>query len=339
MNLITTTLMMLTIATASQAVAAPAGLRLTSIDMPHHDKEASATIWYPNGGGGDMTIFAENPVFQGVDAAMNAEVRDGVYPVVLFSHGMGGTARAQAWLAAGLAERGAIVVSVNHAYSTWGDFNMTKGVRHWTRALDMSEALDALLDDPDFGGRIDPSRVMAAGFSYGGWTALSLGGLRGNHTGIVGACTNFIETMEACDLLLSDAVNMQGLEAVDWNASYADARITHVAAIDPGFVWGLTAENAATLIPNVLLIGFGGAEDRMQATDFDQSGMASLLSDAQILRFDPSFHFTAMPLCKPEGEAILIEENDDPVCTDPAGTDRSSVHDDIIDAMAEQLGL
>ena len=38
-------------------------------------------------------------------------------------------------------------------------------------------------------------------------------------------------------------------------------------------------------------------------------------------RFDPSFHFTAMPLCTPAVESILIADNDDLVFTDPAGTD------------------
>lgn len=324
---------------ATQASAGPAGLRSTEIEMPHHSGGASASIWYPNGGGGEETIFAENPVFIGVTAAISAEVEDGLHPVVMFSHGMGGTARTQAWLASGLANRGAIVVSVNHPHSTWGDFDMAEGVKHWTRVADLSVALDALLADPAFAGHVDTTRIMAAGFSYGGWSALSMGGLTGNHQGFVETCTDFIDTMAACDLLLSEDVNMQSLDPAVWNASYADARITHVTAIDPGFVWGLAAHNAADLVANLLMIGFGGPNDRMSATNFDESGLAGFLPDAEFERFDPGFHFTAMPLCKPAGEAILIEENDDPVCTDPAGTDRAKVHADIIDAMAQQLGL
>lgn len=77
----------------------------------------------------------------------------------------------------------------------------------------------------------------------------------------------------------------------------------------------------------------------MSATDFDESGLADLLPDAQFAQFDPAFHFTAMPICKPEGEAILIEEKDDPVCTDPEGTDRSGVHAGIVDLMAKALDL
>ena len=327
------------ICAAANAAADPAGLRMIDVEMPHHASQAEVFIWYPNGGGGDQEVVAENPVFYGVDAAIGADVEEGNHPVVLFSHGMGGTSRTQAWLASGLALRGAIVVSVNHPNSTWGDFDMSKGVNHWTRVADLSTTLDALSAESAFADHIDTARIMAAGFSYGGWTALSMGGMTGNHAGFVETCTARIDDMEACDMLLSEQVNMQGIDPATWNANYADARVTHVTAIDPGFVWGLTAANVAGLTSNAHLIGFGGATDRMSATNFDASGLADLLPDAKFTQFEPGFHFTAMPLCKPAAEAILIEENDDPVCTDPVGTDRAAVHSAIIELIAADLGL
>lgn len=337
MKLILTALAL--IAAATQALADTAGLRQTQLNLSQDGSLSNVSIWYPSGDGGDQIVFAENNVFEGVQATVGAEVQKGRHPVVLFSHGMGGTDRAQAWLAAGLAARGAIVVAVNHPHSTFGDFDMSQGVKHWTRVADLSAALDSLLADPAFKDHVDPERIMASGFSYGGWTALSMGGMRGNLAGIVQACRTQIDTMEACDVLLSDGVRMQDVAPDVWNANYADMRITHVAAIDPGFVWGLNAGNVAHLVPNVLMIGFGGKDDRMSATDFNASGLADLLPNAHTIRFDPAFHFTAMPLCKSAAEEILKEENDDPVCTDPDGTDRAEVHKGIINAIAAELGL
>ena len=46
----------------------------------------------------------------------------------------------------------------------------------WERAVDLSKVLDGMLADPEFGPRIDPHRVGAAGFSYGGYTVLELAG-------------------------------------------------------------------------------------------------------------------------------------------------------------------
>ncbi|PIE08504.1 MAG: hypothetical protein CSA74_02080 [Rhodobacterales bacterium] len=193
---------------ASGACADAAGLQITEVFLPHHNALTRAAIWYPSTSSDTPTLYANTPVFEGVEAHIGGPVSTGRHPVVLFSHGLGGTDRAQAWLGAALAERGAITMFVNHPNSTWGDFDMSEGIRHWTRAQDMSTALDALLAMPGFSDSLDMSRVMAAGFSYGGWTALSLGGARGNHAGIVEACTTLPE-MEACALLLSETVNMQ----------------------------------------------------------------------------------------------------------------------------------
>jgi predicted dienelactone hydrolase len=155
---------------ANGAMAEGSGLQIAQIQMPHHDGVAHVAIWYRRSTGGTQTAYAENPVFRGVEAFTDAEPAAGLHPVVLFSHGMGGTDRAQAWLASALADRGAIVVMVNHPGSTWGDHDMARGVRHWTRAADLSRALDMLMDDPDLGPHLDLTRVMAAGFSFGGWT-------------------------------------------------------------------------------------------------------------------------------------------------------------------------
>ncbi len=323
----------------SAALADGAGLRIAQIDMPHHGAEARVAIWYPRGAGGTSTVYADNPVFVGVEAFVDAEPAAGSFPVVLFSHGIGGTDRAQAWLGSALAERGAIVVMMNHPNSTWGDFDMTEGVRHWTRAADLSRALDVLADDPDLGPHLDATRVMAAGFSYGGWTALSLGGMTGNLDGLVAACTAHVETMDACDMIMSDAVGLQRQDPREWNASYADPRVTSVVAIDPGFVWGLDQENVEVLVPDALLVGLGDSETQMSATDFTASGLAALIPDADTLQLAPAFHFTAMPVCQPGGAAILEAEQDDPVCTDPRGTDRAAVHAAIVDALAVRLGL
>ncbi|MBV6658274.1 MAG: hypothetical protein KI785_10965 [Devosiaceae bacterium] len=315
------------------------GLQIMQVFLPDHDARTRVAVWYPSTGLGEPTLYADNPVFQGVDARVDGQLGAGPYPLVLFSHGLGGTDRAQAWLGAGLARRGAVVAMVNHPNSTWGDFEMSKGIAHWTRAEDISAVLDHLLVDETLSQAIDRTRIMAAGFSYGGWTALTLGGARGNRAGIVDACEVYREVMEACDLFLSDGVRLQDVDPQRWNAPYADARISHVAAIDPGFVWGLEAADVAGLVPSTLIVGFGGEGDRMVDTDFDRSGLSALLPEARLERFDPAYHFSAMPVCKPAGEAILASEADDPVCTDPPGSNRAQIHAAIIDLLAEPLRL
>lgn len=321
------------------AVADVAGYTPLVFDAPHHGRDVLGAVWFPAKDDGRSFTFAENGVFFGVDVFEEASVSDGSFPVVLLSHGMGGNIRSLAWLASALAERGAIVVSVNHPNSTWGDFDLKAGMAHGTRAKDLSVALDVLVRDPELSHHLDLSRVMAAGFSYGGWTALSLGGVTGNHAGYIAHCAEHGAASSHCNDLMSAEIQLADADPEIWNASYADPRVTHVAAIDPGLTWGLGADAVDGVVSNITLIGLGDAADRMRATDYEASGFAARLPDATAITLAPAMHFSALPLCKPMGAAILAEEGDDPVCTDPDGTDRAAIHAAIIAQLAGDLGL
>ncbi len=334
-------------AALSAATLAPArvtlndapGLVTFSLPAPHHNRDINGVVWYPSESDGRDEIFAENGVFYGVEASQDATFVQGTYPLVILSHGMGGHYRTMAWLASELADQGAIVVALNHPNSSWGDFDLKAGLNHWTRAQDLSLALDMVLADPMFADSIDTSRIMAAGFSYGGWTALSAGGLRGSHAGYLSHCETYGSASSHCNDLMSAEIQLGDADPAMWDASYADPRFSHLVAVDPGLIWGLDEQDVADISADVRLIALGEGEDRLLATDFDESGFADLLPDAQINRYAPASHFMFLPLCKPNGPAILESENDDPVCTDPAGSNRAQLHDDIIDLIATDLGL
>ncbi len=126
-----------------------------------------------------------------------------------------------------------------------------------------------------------------------------------------------------------------------YKSSYKDNRVTAAAAIEPGLTWGLQASDTTGLDVPVLLIGLGEGKDRLEATDTSASGsnFEALVPVAKVELLAPAMHFTALGVCKPAGEAILIEENDDPVCTDPPGTNRQAVLDRIITLLARHFGL
>ena len=174
---------------AVQAGAAePAGFRSLTIPTEHRGCELAGVLFYPSAGGGRAFLFADNPVFHGTEVLDGARMAEGPFPVVLASHGLGGNTGALGWLAAGLAEAGALVVSVNHPGSTTRDFDLQEGLKHWTRAQDLRTALDWLAAQPELAAHADFSRTYAVGFSAGGWTALSLGGLRADLEGYGAHC-------------------------------------------------------------------------------------------------------------------------------------------------------
>ncbi len=316
------------------------GLKLMPVAATHHAKPIEAAVWYP-GSGGKSLLFGENPVFQGIAVQEGADVASGRYPVVLLSHGLGGNYRTLGWLGAGLAEHGAIVIAVNHPNSTTRDFDLKSGLDHGTRVQDLEAALASVSSTPAFADHIDQSRIYAAGFSYGGWTALSMGGLRGNLAAYAKHCEESGTTSTHCNDIKKGGVDLRSLDAARWNASYKDMRIRAVAAIDPALTWGLDKTETQDLVKNVLLIGLGEGGDRLFETNFGASGSGfeQKVAGMKVKTVAPATHFSALLVCKPAGEAILAIEKDDPVCTDPKGTDRKSVHDKIISEVAKYFSL
>ena len=316
------------------------GMTTLSVPAAHHGRDIKMGIMYPTDGGTQM-MLGENPIFFGTTVYEQAKPLPGKHPVILLSHGWGGNYTRMGWLGTGLAAKGAIIVAVNHPNSTTGDLNYQSALNHWTRAQDLSAALDYVLNDPALAAVIDPTRIYAAGFSYCGWTALSIAGLKGRSEGFDHYCKAAGDGSEFCRELRNEGFEISSLDSVKWHASYKDKRIAAAAAIDPGLTWELTASDVDGLDMPVLLIGLGEGKDRLEATDTSAAGsnFEALFPAAKVEHVAPATHFTALGICKPAGEAILIEEKDDPVCTDPPGTDRKAVQDRIISLMAKHFEL
>ncbi len=323
------------------ATAEPAGFRGFTIPAAHHGREMTGAVWYPSSGGGEAVSFGESGVFHGTPVLDGARVADGPFPVILASHGLGGDIVALGWLTAGLAKAGALVISVNHPNSTRKDFDLQEGLKHWTRTEDLRAALAWLAAQPDLAHHADVSRIYAVGFSAGGWTALSFGGLRADLEGYAAHCEIAPPSPWQCADLTRRGADLAAYAPTEWNAGRKDERVHAVAAIEPALTWGLGQPHARDLVEKVLLIGLGTAETRLPATDFSEtgSGFAALLPGAEVEIMAPAAHFSALPSCKPRGPAILAAEGDDPICDDPPGTDRAVLHQRIIARISAFLGL
>ena len=324
------------------ATAEPVGFRSFAIPAGHHGRGMTGAVWYPSAGGGEAVSFGENAVFHGTRVSDGARMAEGRFPVILASHGLGGHIGALGWLTAGLADAGALVVSVNHPNSTREDFDLQEGLKHWTRTEDLRAALDWLAARPEFAAIADFSRIYAVGFSAGGWTALSLGGLRADLEGYAARCETAPPSPWQCADLERRGADLAAYSPEEWNAGRKDDRIGAVAAIDPALTYGLREDACAR--PR----GPGAADrpwhdgnappgDRLHRNR--QRPRRTLLPGAEIEIMAPAAHFSALPPCKPRGPAILAAEGDDPVCDDPPGTDRRALHKRIVARVAAFLGL
>lgn len=325
---------------APQTKASPsAGFRAWHGPAAASAKPPAGGLWYPVAAAGPTTLLFDSPIFQGVPVQPEAAIRPGRWPLVLLSHGIGGHWRSLSWLGAGLAQQGALVVGVNHPGSTFGDHDMRRSLDHGTRVNDLKATLDALLADAAIGPHVDPQRIYVAGFSFGGWTALSMGGLRGDLHAYARYCAQ--SGHRHCRDIARAGIDLTQLDASTWNRSYRDPRVKAVAAIDPGLHQGLSASHASDVVGKVLLIGLGQGADRLPDTDFSAPGttLTSILPKAHAEVIAPAFHFSALSVCKPAGAKLLAEDNDDPVCSDPPGTDRHALHERITRLIGRHFGL
>ena len=100
----------------------------------------------------------------------------GPAPVVVVSHGTGGSGSTMEWLVGPLREAGFRVVALDHHGNNHVDGYEPEGFLHvWDRPRDVSFALDAL---DALAGEQPLGPVGVAGFSLGGYTAAALAGAR-----------------------------------------------------------------------------------------------------------------------------------------------------------------
>lgn len=303
----------------------------------HRARPVAASIWYPAANPTYAAPVGDGPIFDPTIAFMGPALAQGPHPLVLLSHGSGGNADSLGWLSRGLVAQGAIVLAVNHPGSTSGDSSPRRSVNLAARAQDLSAALDMVLADPSFAPFIDPARIGVVGFSLGGATALGLAGLR--FDGVV-QDANCATGPDAADCVFFHLGGVRFADHPGYAADTRDARITRAVIIDPGFGGSAVPESVEAALAGITLINLGDA-DRLAAADVGPDGhdLATRLPDATYIEIAPANHFTFLGTCKPGAAEILAEERDDPICTDPAGTDRAAIHTQLIDAIATGLDL
>ncbi len=325
--------------TGAAAADPLAGYDRLTVAAAHRPAPLQAAIWYPVGTPTYRNLIGDNAVFLGTPALVGAGVADGRFPLVLLSHGSGGNVDGLGWLASALALRGAMVLGVNHPGSTTGDSSPRRSILLAERAADLGAALDQLLAEPAFAALLDTSRITALGFSLGGTTVLNLAGARIDPSAYRAYCDRLGEAAADCTFFARGCVDLDALPA-SWGQDMRDPRIGAVVAVDPGLTYAFTPASVAAMTLPVLLINLGD-EDRWPAVDVGPAGsdLVGRLPDARHEVVAPAHHYTFLARCKPEGAALLAAERDDPVCDDPAGTDRAAVHAAIVDLVASALGL
>jgi predicted dienelactone hydrolase len=136
-------------------------------------------LWYP-GAAESVPQEIRYDLSRGT-VARNARAAKGQYPLILLSHGTGGSATNYAWLGEKLASAGFIVAGVNHYRDSrsYGDgsVDVLAALQPWLRVDDMIFAHQALTTTPPWSASIKLDRLYLAGHSAGAFTVMAAAGV------------------------------------------------------------------------------------------------------------------------------------------------------------------
>ena len=267
-----------------------------------------------------------------VNAALDAPPIPGAKPLVVISHGNGGSDLGHNDLATYLASHGFVVATLEHPKDNFHD---TSGVGHSLvlvgRPIQVKATISALLDDPQWKNLIDAHRIGVAGFSAGGYTSLLL----------VGAVPRFARFIDYChrypndDAICHDAnkitaeARSQGLTLDQWVAKIqgdltrwgdtADPRVKAAFAMAPLSL--IFDQDGIAKIDRPVFLYYGQDDHVLRPTENAarvRPWMKTLVGFKVVPKAD---HWVFIDPCSAE----LSKENP-VICSDPPGVDRIKVH-------------
>lgn len=296
-----------------------------------------ATIWYPAAPAARETQQwigpPRAPLARAGRAAPAAALAAAPqrFPLVVISHGTGGSALAMAWLGTRLAAHGFIAVAVNHPGNNALEPYTAQGFTlWWLRARDLSAVIDGMLADPQFAPRIDAHRIGAAGFSLGGYTVIEIAGGRSS-TALFDSCERDAHSRSCVappefpslidrvlTLLKTDPAYRAAVRGA--GSSYRDPRVRAVFAIAPALGMVLVPDSLARISIPVEIVA--GSADSIEPVRANARYFAAHIPGSRLVIFPGAGHYTFFASCTADGKKAQPQ-----LCVDHAGIDRDQLHD------------
>lgn len=233
----------------------------------------------------------------------------GKLPLVVVSHGSGGSFVGHHDTAEILADAGFIVAAINHPGNTASDMSRAEDLSEIVeRPVDVKRLIDFMLSASPAAAKIDPARIGLFGFSRGGYTGLAVIGADADWGSVTRRCEG--ATVHICDQVRSK----------DYPAHLThDPRVKAAVIANPLAIYFTAASFASVKIPvqlwNTEHGGDGVEPEDVAAVD------KSLPAPHEFHVVPNAGHFIFLAPCPADLTARRPE-----LCTDPPGFDRVAFH-------------
>lgn len=296
----------------TKAKALSPNVGMTQVSAPiSGGATVAVTLWYPS-------VSASHSQSLGpyqLDVAMAGEPVAKRHPLIIMSHGTGGSALSEVNLAISLAKAGFVVAAVEHTGDNYRDRSQSFSQNNLAaRSHQISAAVDYLLKDWRHNGIIDAARIGMFGHSAGGTTALVIGGGTLDWGNVVQFCMTQPEDW-GCKQGRQQ-VPMRSLPDQDaTQIKAADTRIRALVIAAPAMTHGFAPAGLKKLKPPVQLWVAG-----MDKVVTNAGQVTRLLAvKPELHEVANAGHFSFLPACSYGLRAAAVE-----ICSDQPGFDREA---------------
>jgi len=272
-----------------------------------------AGIWYPSSA---PLTNVQQERWPGVVAS--APIAGARLPLVVLSHGGGGSYEGHFDTAIALARAGFVAAAVSHAGDTYDD--ESKVLQLWRRPAQLRRLVTYMLEEWSEHRLLDPERIGAFGFSNGGFTVLVAAGGMPDLMRISPYCQAHANH-NLCTSMQKAGVDPRnpGIR-VPAGAWVADSRIKAIVVAAPAFAFAFDQRGLRNVHIPIQL--WRAADDQRQPNPYYEEALRKALPIAPEYHVVPGAgHFGFLPPC---GEGLAAARPE--ICSDAIGFDRAAFH-------------
>lgn len=263
-------------------------------------------VWYPANG----TPTSQRLGLHAHDIAQDAKPIGERLPLIVMSHGTGGSLAGHADTAVELARAGFVVAALTHPGDNWQDNSQATQVEERPKAL--SALITYMIEQSPERTLIDPERIGAFGFSAGGFTVLATAGGRPDLSRIRSYCEKHA-TVFVCRTLQAHPRQKEGA----W-PSIQDTRLKALVVAAPAL--GFTYDRSRLADVTMPIQLWRADEDTiLPAPDYADAVREALPSPPEFHTVPGAGHFDFLAPCVDPASVPQI-------CVSRPGFDRRAFH-------------